>query len=122
MVSEHDWEECPRGLLAQLVERHHVQQGRERARRTLGAVAVAACLVLVVGVVAQVRSNSGSINQITCGRATELFVQYNSGTLSATSHAEVEHHLEECPNCREKYRESFPEVLQAPSRLVALLE
>ena len=122
MASGEQWEPCPSGLIHGMIRRQRASRRRRMLERA--ALPMALALLFSVGYLATHRAEpASSVDQISCVKAVERFADYQGDRLDAESTAEVARHLEECPRCREKYQQRFPQeaifIRRLPAPLVA---
>lgn len=110
-----DWRPCPAGTLRRLSDHLHAHERRRsnaKALRAAGA-AVAVLLVLVAGNYAfhgRRQQHSG----LTCRQCAERLADFHAGRLDDELASQVQQHLNQCPECREKYQQMFAAILPSP--------
>lgn len=104
-----DWETCPTGEIARMVDR---RRATDRARRLRTAAAAGGALVLCIGLIAgwMLTQRSHVYGGITCRECLAHGEDFVAGRIEdGELRASVRTHFEECPKCKphlEELRES----------------
>ena len=113
------WGDCPPGLIGSMIERRRRSHQLARLTRAGGAAALA--VVLVIGVVTTSRLSEPVAEQLSCSQAAELFAQYRDEQLDNATQEKVRLHLDDCPNCRSRFREEYAPEAHFPADPAASL-
>lgn len=107
MVQQDSWQRCPQGVVTKMADRLRGQH-RRQALAKIGAGCASGALLLMGYVAATEMMSGGGVEEITCNKAASLFTLYHDGRLEPAARERVESHLQRCPNCREQYRQMYP--------------
>ena len=119
MFPGEQWDNCPPGLIGSMVERQ--RRGRHLAKLARVGGAAALAILLLIGVTTSARFSNTVGAEISCPQAVQLFAQYRSDQLDFVTHQKVMQHLQDCPHCRSRYRQSDSPEAQSPTRRHASL-
>lgn len=110
---QQDWDPCPHGELARMVQARR----RQRRRRIVDrAAAVGACLMICLAVGGYTLglftpepspggNSGGDFGGLACSEVRDALPAYIAGEIDPPMHERVARHLRNCPHCRSRYDE-----------------
>lgn len=105
-----DWNTCPQGEIAGLVDSLKKQRRRKSFQQAAGVTSAIVLLVFVgTSVISGFFRGQTPIQSIACNKVHELAPQYVARQLDADLTGQIYQHLIRCKRCRDHIHEEYPQ-------------